>query len=109
MGLTPFDGGSNLAERDMRLLARKVCERVFALGGSISRFGVSLDTDGMWFTGVVNGKAVTARTGQGNFTYDQIARDLILASFDPGWNKLTVLPQEKHGPKSIVEAARARS
>jgi hypothetical protein len=85
-----------LSERDARLLATKVCARVFALGGSIQQFGVHLDRDGMWFVGIVNGKTVTARTGQGNFTYDQVAKDLILASVDPGWDTLTVLPPEPH-------------
>jgi hypothetical protein len=105
MGLSPFsdDVVPHLAERDARLLATKVCERVFALGGTIQQFGVSLDTDGMWFVGIVNGKSVTARTGQGNFTYDAVARDLILASLDPGWNRLSVLP---HDPQTLKARVR---
>ena len=101
MGLSPFsdDVVPHLSERDARLLAEKVCERVFALGGQISQFGVSLDTDGMWFVGIVNGHSVTARTGQGAFTYDGVARDLILASLDPNWNRLTVLPPEPKGKR----------
>jgi hypothetical protein len=51
---------------------------------------VDLDHDGFWFTADVNGKTVSARTGQGNFTYEQIARDLQLASIDPGWDRLTL-------------------
>lgn len=92
----------HLSERDARLLATKVCERVFARGGSIRQFGVSLDPDGMWFVAIVNGKSVTARTGQGNFTYDEVARDLILASLDQGWNRLSVLRPDREGLKRLV-------
>jgi hypothetical protein len=101
---SPFsdDVVPTLSERDARLLAEKVCERVFARGARIERFGVSLDKEGMWFVGVVNGKSVTARTGQGNFTYDEVARDLILASLDPGWNRLTVLPFNRDEVKKIA-------
>jgi hypothetical protein len=94
----------HLSERDARSLAHKVCERVFARGSHITQFGVHLDTDGMWFVGIVDGKSVSARTGQGNFTYDEVARDLILASVDPGWNRLTVLAPEKKGPKRFGTA-----
>lgn len=104
--LSPFsdDVVPHLSERDARLLAQKVCERVFARGGSIKRFGVSLDAEGMWFVGVVNGKSVTARTGQGNFTYDEVARDLILASLDHGWNRLTLLRPDPDEVKKIATA-----
>lgn len=103
---SPFsdDFVPHLSERDARLLAEKVCERVFARGGSIRQFGVSLDHDGMWFVGIVNGKSVTARTGQGNFTYDEVARDLILASLDPGWNRLRVLRSDPDEVKTIATA-----
>jgi hypothetical protein len=77
-------------ERDARLLTRKIVERLRALGTFPSRFGIDLDHDGFWFTAEVNGKTVSARTGQGNFTYEQIAKDLQLASIDPGWDRLTI-------------------
>jgi hypothetical protein len=80
----------HLSEKDARLLARKIVERLRALGVFATRFGVDLDHDGFWFTADVNGKTVSARTGQGNFTYEQIARDLQLASIDPGWDRLTL-------------------
>lgn len=94
----------HFSERDARVLTEKVCERVFARGGHITKFGVSLDHDGFWFVGIVNGKSVSARTGQGHFTYDEVAKDLILASVDPGWNRLTILPPEKKGPKRVGTA-----
>jgi hypothetical protein len=79
-----------LAENDARLLTRKIVERLRALGTFPSRFGIDLDADGFWFTAEINGKTVSARTGQGNFTYEQIAKDLQLASIDPGWDRLTL-------------------
>jgi hypothetical protein len=103
---SPFsdDVVPHLSERDARLLAEKVCERVFALGASVQRFGVSLDHEGFWFVAVVNNKEVSARTGQGNFRYEDIAKDLVLASVDKGWNRLTILPPEKKGPKRVGAA-----
>jgi len=80
----------HLSERDARTLAEKVTERLRALGALPSRLGVSLDLDGFWFSATLNGKTVSARTGQGNFTYEQVARDLVLASTDPGWDRLTI-------------------
>ena len=78
----------HLTEREARTLVHKVTERLRALGVLPSSIGVTLDHDGMWFTARLNGKAVSARTGQGNFTYDQVAKDLVLASTDPEWDKL---------------------
>jgi len=93
MALSPFsdDVVPHLAEKDARLLAGKVVERVRALGVLPSSIGVTLDHDGMWFAARINGKNVSSRAGQGNFTYDQIARELVLASVDPGWDTLTIL------------------
>lgn len=79
-----------LSERDARALTRKIVERLRAFGVFPSRFGISLDTEGFWFTADVNGKTVSARTGQGNFTYEQVAREIQLASIDPGWDRLTI-------------------
>ena len=80
----------HLAERDAQLLARKVIEALLVFNVLPHRFGVHLDHDGMWFAAEINGKSVSARVGQGNFTYRQVARDLVLASVDPGWNDLTI-------------------
>ena len=104
MGLSPFsdDVVPHLSERDARSLAEKVCERVFALGAKVQQFGVSLDREGFWFVGIINGRYASARTGQGNFTYEQVAKELVLSSLDKDYNRLTVLPPEKHGPKSLV-------
>ena len=104
MGISPFsdDFVPHLSEKDARKLAEKVCERVFARGGTIRKFGVHLDKEGMWFVGVVNGKYATARTGQGNFTYDEVAKDLILASLDPEWNRLSLQKPDREEVKSIV-------
>lgn len=80
----------HLSEREARMLARNVTERLRALGTLPSSIGVTLDREGMWFTAVLNGKSVSARTGQGNFTYEQVAKDLVLASTDPGWDRLII-------------------
>lgn len=73
----------NLSERDARLLTEKIVERLRALGGLPQQFGVYLMADGFSFTASMNGRSVTVRTGQGNFTYDAVARELLALSLDP--------------------------
>lgn len=92
MALSAFsdDVIPHLSERDARLLAGQVTEAVRRLGVLPSSIGVHLDHDGMWFSAIIGGKHATARTGQGNFTYEQVAKDLVLASTDPNWNTLTI-------------------
>lgn len=80
----------SLSERDARLLTRHIVERLRARGVFPQQFGLDLDREGFWFTAVINGKTVSARTGQGSFTYDQVARELQLASIDPTWERLTI-------------------
>lgn len=79
-----------LSERDARVLVGGVTEALRRLGTLPTQIGVNLDRDGMWFTAVLNGKSVSARTGQEGFTYAQVAKDLALASTDPGWDRLTI-------------------
>jgi len=92
MALSPFsdDVVPHLPEHEARALTIKVVEQLIALHHRPSSVGVHLDGDGLWFTATLDGKTVTARTGQGNFTYQQIAHELILASIDPGWDRLTI-------------------
>ena len=70
----------HLDERDARLLARRVVEQVHKLGASVSQFGVHLEREGFYFMAVVNGRTVWARTGQGNFTYQAVAAELVDAA-----------------------------
>jgi hypothetical protein len=72
-----------LSERDARLLTEKIVERLGALGVLPQEFGVSPSPDGFWFSAVLNGRLVTVRTGEGNFHYGDIARELLALSLDP--------------------------
>ena len=72
-----------LSERDARLLSERIVERLRALGAHPMQFGVALKQEGFSFTALLHGRMVTHRTGQGNFTYDAIARELIALSLDP--------------------------
>src|SRR5262245_61244244 len=72
-----------LSERDARLLSTRIVERIYALGGSPQQFGVHLGREGFSFTAFLNGRMVTCRTGEGNFTYEAVARELIALSLDP--------------------------
>lgn len=86
------DATPTISERDARLLCGKITEAVKRLGVLPTQIGLDLDRPGFWFTAVINGKTVSARTGQGNFRYEDIAKELVLASVDPGWDQLTVHP-----------------
>lgn len=90
--VSPFsdDVVPHLSERDAWRLSMQVTERLRALGVLPSQIGVHLDREGFWFTATLNGQTVSARCGQGNFTYDQIAKDLVLASTDATWNRLVL-------------------
>lgn len=77
-----------LSERDARVLVGGVAEALRRLGTLPTQIGVNLDKEGMWFTAIINGKQVSARTGQGNILYASVAKDLALASTDPGWDRL---------------------
>lgn len=80
----------HLAEKDARILSRNIVACLRARNVFPTQFGIALEHDGFWFTAEINGKTVSARTGQGNFTYQQIAQELQLASVDPGWDRLTI-------------------
>jgi 2-polyprenyl-3-methyl-5-hydroxy-6-metoxy-1,4-benzoquinol methylase len=69
--------GLNLGERDARSLARHVVEHVRKAGATITQVGVHLQPEGFYFMATVNGRTVWARTGQGNFRYQDIAAELI--------------------------------
>lgn len=90
-----------LSERDARLLADKITERLRALGGSaippVFRIGVALERGCMWFTVDLFGRMVTVRRGEGNFRYDDIARELWLLAREPtdrGLEILSIKPPE---------------
>ncbi len=88
----------HLSEKDARTLCHQVTERLRALGVLPSSIGVDLDREGFWFVATINGRTGSARTGQGHFTYEQVARELALACADPEWNRLTLLPPEPKAP-----------
>lgn len=74
----------NLSERDARMLSGQIVERLRALGGRPQEFGVHLTRDGFSFTALLNGRMVTHRTaGEGAFTYEAVARELLALSLDP--------------------------
>lgn len=80
----------HLSERDARSLCAHVTAALAAHGMRPTQIGVHLDRDGFWWQATLGGRFATARTGQGNFTYQAVARDLVLAATDPDWNRLIV-------------------
>ncbi len=93
---TGVEVAPHLSERDARAIGARVVERLRALHANPSQIGVHLERDGFWFAATINGRLATAHVGEGNWTYEQVARDLLLASLDPEWNRLFVQPPERH-------------
>lgn len=73
----------HLSEPDARKLATGIVERLRALGGTVSDFGVYLDGDGFYFVATVNGTRVATRTAQGAFTYQGVAADMLAYVLSP--------------------------
>jgi hypothetical protein len=90
MNQSPFGEVAVLPEREARTITSKIVACLRSLNARPTRFGIHLDKEGFWFVADINGKTVSARTGQGNFTYEQVARELVLASVHPEWDKITV-------------------
>jgi hypothetical protein len=72
-----------LTEADARRLTRAIVERLRALGGRPTRFGLSLTREGFSFTAELHGRQITVQTGQGSFTYDAIAKELLARAVMP--------------------------
>lgn len=102
---------SALSESDARLICGKVTDHLVKMGAAVERIGVHLERDGFWFSAVLNGQTVWVRRGQGNWDYQDVAKDLLgsalegrLAQFaerpTDGSLPLTADPPKKgpHGP-----------
>lgn len=70
----------NLSERDARLLTEKIVQELFQMGMPASEFGVVLKPEGFQFAAEIAGRRVWVSTGQGNFSYRQVAAELIAAA-----------------------------
>jgi hypothetical protein len=70
----------HLDERDARALARHIVGELRAMGGHVETFGVHLEREGFYFRATINGRDVWVRTGQGNFTYQAVAAELLNAA-----------------------------
>jgi hypothetical protein len=77
--------GLHLDERDARSLARHIVHHLQSLGARVTNFGVHLEREGFTFMAEVNGRApVWVQTGQGNFTYEAVAAELLNAALHHG-------------------------
>jgi hypothetical protein len=73
----------HLPESDARQLCMHVTEALRSLGTLPTSIGVHLERDGFYFTAMLKGKTVTARTGKQTVTYDAIAKELLLLANEP--------------------------
>lgn len=67
----------HLSEADARLLTRKVVQHLRSLGAHVEAFGVHLEREGFYFMAAINGHVVHCQTGQGRFSYQQVAAELL--------------------------------
>lgn len=85
--------GLHLDEKDARSLARHIVHALRDLGAHVESFGVHLEREGFYFRAVINGRDVWVQTGQGNFKYQDVARDLFHAALQPaGPVELEIVP-----------------
>lgn len=70
----------NLDEKDAQRLARPIVEQLRAMGGAVTKFAVHLEREGFYFMATINGREVWVQTGQGNFTYQAVAAELLNAA-----------------------------
>jgi hypothetical protein len=83
----------NLSEKDARQLVWHICEALHRLGATVSEAGVHLEKEGMYFSAIVDGKQVWVQRGQGNFRYDDVAKELIARRWHPDPVTLTVVKE----------------
>jgi hypothetical protein len=72
-----------LSESDARQLTRHIVGRLRALGAEPTRFGIALREDGFSFTAELHGRQVTVQTPQGAFSYEAVAKELLVRALDP--------------------------
>lgn len=75
-----MDTTPRLSEPDARQLARHIVDQIQRLGGHVESFGVHLEREGFYFLARINRRTVWVQTGQGNFTYQAVAADLLHAA-----------------------------
>jgi hypothetical protein len=75
----------SLSEADARTLTRAIVAEIRGMGGVVTTFGIDLAREGFCFRAVIGGRDVWAFTGQGNFRYLDVARELLAAALDPQW------------------------
>ena len=92
----------NLSDADARLLTRSIVAQVRAMGGRVERFGVHLTREGFYFIACVNDRTVWCQTGQGNFTYRDVAAHLLDAAL-----KAQTDPLVDHDRPASVRGAQA--
>jgi hypothetical protein len=73
----------SLAESDARTLTRHIVAELRQMGGHVTTFGIDLAREGFCFRAVIHGRDVWVFRGQGNFSYRDIARDLLASALDP--------------------------
>ena len=74
----------HLSESDARLLTRKIVTELRKLGAHVEAFGVHLEREGFYFMAAINGQVIHCQTGQGNFTYQAVAANLLHLALQAG-------------------------
>lgn len=88
-------GAPNLAEKDARKLTRAIVTEIRKMGVNVTQFGVYLFEEGFTFMATINGRSVQCLTGQGNFTYQAVAAEIVNAALHGG-DEALLAPVEGH-------------
>ena len=95
----------NLSESDARTITARITDALIGLGARVETIGVALDTEGFWFSGVINGHQVWVRRGQGNWDYLSVAADLLASALEGRLAQFEDRPTDGSAPLTATPIA----
>lgn len=94
-----------LSESDARAIVSAITTHLLKMGATVETVGVSLDHEGFWFSGVINGETVWVRRGQGNWEYAKVAADLLASALEHRLAQFEEMPTDGSAPLTALPRA----
>lgn len=96
---------ANLSESDARTICARITEALRSLGAHVEAIGVTLEAEGFWFTGLINGHQVWVRRGQGSWEYATVAADLLASALEGRLAQFEEMPTDGSAPLTAAPIA----
>lgn len=87
-----------LSETDANAICSAITTHLLKMGAVVQAIGVHLETQGCWFSAVINGEQVWVRRGQGNWVYQDIAKDLLHSALEKRLAQFEEMPTDGTAP-----------